>query len=162
MHFDHLSVPDGIDREEFDFPEEDGFPVGAPIDVEALRPIELGRFGEALAAIYLESRGCSVLERNYRCAEGEADIVAYDELDEEIVLVEVKSRRVRVDEGDLYPEEAVGEAKRRRYRRIVSCYALDNYPVPAIRFDVIALVFVGGDHVNLTHYHDVFSWEGAQ
>ncbi len=41
----------------------------------------LGRYGEDLAARRLREAGMAVLERNWRCAEGEIDIVARDKQD---------------------------------------------------------------------------------
>lgn len=38
----------------------------------------IGTLGEELAACYLEGRGYEIIERNYRCPEGEADIIAHD------------------------------------------------------------------------------------
>ena len=51
----------------------------------------LGRRGEELAAGYLESLGMPIVERNWRCAEGEIDIVALD--GDALVIAEVKTRR---------------------------------------------------------------------
>ena len=39
------------------------------------QPQELGRAGEALAASYLEDLGWQIVARNYRCREGEVDLV---------------------------------------------------------------------------------------
>ncbi|MDT7551180.1 MAG: putative endonuclease, partial [Actinomycetota bacterium] len=39
---------------------------------------ELGRYGEELAARHLTDAGMEVLARNWRCREGELDIVARD------------------------------------------------------------------------------------
>ena len=38
----------------------------------------LGRNGEQAAADYLETEGFRILARNWRCADGEIDIVAMD------------------------------------------------------------------------------------
>jgi len=51
----------------------------------------LGRRGEELAAEYLESLGMLIVERNWRCREGEIDIVALD--GDALVIAEVKTRR---------------------------------------------------------------------
>ena len=51
---------------------------------------ELGRRGEALAAAWLEGQGLVVLARNWRCSEGELDIVATDR--RVVVICEVKTR----------------------------------------------------------------------
>ncbi len=50
----------------------------------------LGRSGEQAAAEYLESCGLRILDRNWRCAGGEIDIVAVERY--ALVVVEVKSR----------------------------------------------------------------------
>src|ERR1700761_2233127 len=73
----------------------------------------LGQHGEQLAAQHLEENGFRVLDRNYRCAEGELDIVAAEH--RTLVAVEVKTRS-----GLRYgtPLEAVTPQKRRRLRRL--------------------------------------------
>ena len=119
---------------------------------------ELGAFGEQLSASYLESIGFEILERGYRCAEGEADIIAYDPVAEQVVLVEVKTRRGDPAREDLYPEEAVDARKRRRYRRIASCYAFDHFPVPSIRFDVIGVCVHDGRVADVSHLYGAFDW----
>lgn len=127
-------------------------------NVDALTPKELGKLGELLAASYLSERGYEILEHNYRCPEGEADLIAYDPADEVIVLVEVKTRRVRTFD-DEQPEQAVDARKRARYRRIAGCYVMDRFPVMSIRFDVISVQVMGGQDAQIVHYFDVFAWE---
>ena len=58
---------------------------------KGLRKQALGSRGEDLAAEFLESAGLVVLERNFRCARGELDIIARD--GDTAVFVEVKTRR---------------------------------------------------------------------
>lgn len=123
-----------------------------------LTPHEVGALGEAIAASYLEDRGYEVIEHGYRCSEGEADLIAYDYDSNEVVLVEVKSRRARPGE-DVRPEEAVDGRKRARYRRIASCYVMDRFPVLSIRFDVVSVVFYTGKDAGITHFFSVFDWE---
>lgn len=62
---------------------------------------ELGRRGEDLAATHLEGLGLVILTRNWRCREGELDIVATDGLSH-LVICEVK------------PAAAMDSARRRR------------------------------------------------
>ena len=50
----------------------------------------LGKSGEQAAAEYLESCGLRILDRNWRCAIGEIDIVAVERYT--LVVVEVKAR----------------------------------------------------------------------
>ncbi|MFD2772486.1 YraN family protein [Cellulomonas phragmiteti] len=51
----------------------------------------VGRYGEDVAAAFVARAGWTVLARNWRCPEGELDIVALD--GDEVVAVEVKTRR---------------------------------------------------------------------
>ena len=88
----------------------------------------LGRSGEQAAADYLESCGLRILDRNWRCAVGEIDIVAVDR--RTLVVVEVKSRTgTRCGS----PLEAVTRAKRARLRRL----AVQWLNAHGIRFDQV-------------------------
>lgn len=118
----------------------------------------LGTVGEELAARYLEQRGYDVVERNYRCPEGEADLVAYDPEGDEVVLVEVKTRRTARAGGDVFPEEAVSVEKQRRYRRIAYHYMAERYPVPSVRFDVIAVILRPANVGEIRHLCGAFDW----
>ncbi len=99
-----------------------------------------GKEGESLAAEFLASKGCRVVERNFRCAVGEIDLVVHD--GKTLVFVEVKSRR-----GLRYglPQEAVSIAKQRRLTRLAQWYIQDRRleGLPA-RFDVVAVTWSGG------------------
>ena len=112
------------------------FPVRKP-DPGSARAA-LGWNGEVLAARYLESRGCRILDRNWRCGgpnSEELDLVA--EESGEVVFVEVKTRRGR-DFG--YPEEAVTAGKRERLRRAARQYLLaKGLSEAGFRIDVIAI-----------------------
>lgn len=50
-----------------------------------------GRYAEDLACRYLERQGLRLLERNYRCARGEIDLIMQH--GESLVFVEVRYRR---------------------------------------------------------------------
>ena len=71
----------------------------------------LGRFGEAVAADHLVASGLTVLARNWRCREGEVDIIALD--GDVLVMCEVKTRR---GVGFGTPIDAVTPAKAARLR----------------------------------------------
>ena len=77
----------------------------------------LGQLGERLAADYLVQCGYHLLTRNFRCRQGEIDIVAEHEQD--LVFVEVKARR-----GIAYglPEEAVTRRKLQTIQHVAACY----------------------------------------
>lgn len=96
----------------------------------------VGADKECLAAAFLESRGVSILERNYRSRSGEIDLVGRD--GEYLVFIEVKYRAsVRMG----HPEEAVGYAKQKQICRVADYYRLvRQLPVQtAIRYDVVAI-----------------------
>jgi putative endonuclease len=94
----------------------------------------LGRDGEQAAVTYLEGCGFRILDRNWRCADGEIDIVAVER--HTFVVCEVKTRS-----GTRYgtPLEAVGRAKRARLRRL----AVRWLTAHGIRFDQIRIDVVG-------------------
>ena len=111
----------------------------------------LGRHGEDLAAGYLESLGMLVVERNWRCSEGEIDIVALD--GDALVIAEVKTRR-SLDYG--HPFEAVGQEKLARLHRLGSAWCrARELRMPLRRVDVIAVVDDGGGEPVLEHLKGV-------
>jgi len=96
----------------------------------------LGRFGEQLAVQHLEAAGLEVLDRNWRCAEGEIDIVAVD--GETLVVCEVKTRSGTAF-GD--PAEAVVGAKAARLRRLALRWlAAHDLRWRDLRFDVVTVL----------------------
>lgn len=131
-----------------------------PDFVKQLSPRELGEFGELLAIDYFAERGYALLEHGYRCVEGEADLVLFDELDDLVVMAEVKTRRVPAEDTTrIFPEEAVSPKKQRRYRRIASCYLMEHYPIRAIRFDVVGITVRSGIVAEVDHLIDAFDWQ---
>jgi len=109
--------------------------------------VALGKYGEELAARYLRERGMQILERNWRCAEGEIDVVALD--GDCLVVCEVKTRG-GTGVGD--PLESVTWEKARRLRRLAAAY-LRSRPglVPQVRIDVIGIVAQRGRRPVLRH-----------
>jgi putative endonuclease len=96
----------------------------------------VGAYGERLASRHLEAAGLVVLARNWRCAEGEVDLILLDGAD--VVFCEVKTRR----SGRFgTPAAAVGVAKVRRLRRVAACWLAQSARYPReIRFDVVAVL----------------------
>lgn len=70
---------------------------------------ELGRAGEERAAQHLIRHGYTVLDWNWRCTQGEIDIVASHGA--HLAVVEVKTRR---SAAYGHPFEAIDDRKRRR------------------------------------------------
>ena len=80
---------------------------------------ELGRNGENIASKVLENKNYKILERNFRCRQGEIDIIAYDEATKEIVFVEVKTRS-NLCFGK--PREAVDNQKKKQLYKAAKYY----------------------------------------
>ncbi len=111
----------------------------------------LGRRGEQLAAGYLESQGMLVVERNWRCRDGEIDIVALD--GDALVIAEVKTRR-SMDYG--HPFEAVGTAKLARLHRLAAAWCRDKeLRMPLRRIDVLAVLDDGVSEPLVEHLKGV-------
>jgi putative endonuclease len=102
--------------------------------------LELGRLGEALAAARLEAAGLRVVARNWRCREGEIDLIAAGP--GLLVFCEVKTRR---GHGYGSPAAAVTRTKQARLRRLAAAYlAASAAPPCRIRFDVVAVTWPQG------------------
>jgi putative endonuclease len=71
--------------------------------------VRVGKLGEELAGRFLRERGYQILTTNYRCRQGEVDIVAKD--GEEVVFVEVRTRR---SQSFGTPQESLTRPKVRR------------------------------------------------
>jgi len=95
---------------------------------------KLGAAGEKAAVKYLKKKKYKILEKNYTCPFGEADIIARD--GEDIVFVEVKTRTSLIY-GE--PASAVTEKRQQNYRRIAYCY-LKNVEKYYIRFDIVEVL----------------------
>jgi putative endonuclease len=111
----------------------------------------LGQNGEALAAEFLESQGMRIVDRNWRCTDGEIDIVALE--GDILVVAEVKTRR-SLDYG--HPFEAVGTAKLARLHRLASSWCR-SHEVTATRrrVDVVGVVDNGIGEPQLEHLRGV-------
>jgi putative endonuclease len=93
----------------------------------------IGAYGERLASRHLEDQGLVVLARNWRCADGEIDLILADGKD--VVFCEVKTRRSSLFGA---PAEAVGPAKVRRLRRLAARWLAETrMGARDVRFDVV-------------------------
>jgi putative endonuclease len=97
----------------------------------------LGAYGERLAARLLTGeRGMLLLDRNWRCAEGELDLVLRD--GDVLVACEVKTRR---GDGCGSPHEAVDAVRLDRLHRLVWRWAEEHGVRPAeARVDLVAVL----------------------
>ena len=114
---------------------------------------ETGRHGEVLAARWLKDHGLSVVELNWRCREGELDLVVADRA--AVVVVEVKTRR---GEGFGHPFEAIDARKRVRLWRLAVAWAGAHRGLVQgrrLRIDAIGLTGTDPGTARLEHLVDV-------
>ena len=96
----------------------------------------LGAYGEAVAARHLVEQGMAVLDRNWRCDEGELDLVLRE--GEALVVCEVKTR-TSLEHGS--PHEAVTPEKLSRLVRLGVRWAEAHDLRPQeIRIDLVAVL----------------------
>ncbi|MDQ3679392.1 MAG: YraN family protein [Actinomycetota bacterium] len=97
----------------------------------------LGARGEEAVAAWYQARGYEVLIRNWRCREGELDLVVRD--GRKFVFCEVKTRTTDAFGA---PVEAVTRTKQMRLRRLAARWLEDEAPVRPreIRFDVASVL----------------------
>ncbi len=109
-----------------------------------------GKLGEKLAADFLQQKGYTIEERNFRYRRNEIDIIARNE--GLLVFVEVKARSGRGDWGR--PEEAVDTGKASRLINCANAYIFKTNWQADIRFDIIAVEL--GKEILITHFEDAF------
>ena len=96
---------------------------------------ELGALGEKLAKNFLKKKGYRIRETNFRCREGEIDIIA--ERKDYLVFVEVRTK-TSSDFGS--PEESVTFAKKERLIASALAYLNSHQNLPSSwRIDFVAV-----------------------
>lgn len=97
---------------------------------------QTGAAYEERAARWMESRGIRILEKNFRCRQGEIDLIARD--GKYLVFVEVKYRK---NSASGYPAEAVDVRKQRRIAdtALYYCYTHKIPESQPCRFDVASI-----------------------
>jgi putative endonuclease len=96
---------------------------------------------------YLESAGLRILDRNWRCADGEIDIVAADRR----VLVAC-AVRTRSGTGHQMPAAAISQAKRSRLRRLAVRWLVARAVLfDEVRVDVVRLLRDQSGTVTIEH-----------
>jgi putative endonuclease len=111
----------------------------------------LGKQGEQLAADFLARSGLGVIERNWRCAQGEIDIVAVE--GRTLVICEVKTRSgVRFGT----PLESITRQKAWRLRRLAAQWARAHAALyDEIRIDVVGVLRTAPGQFSIDHVRGV-------
>ncbi|SDT77736.1 YraN family protein [Actinoplanes derwentensis] len=112
----------------------------------------IGAYGERLAARHLEGNGLELLQRNWRCAEGEIDLILRD--GDDVVFCEVKTRRTTAFGP---PAAAVDHRKVRRLRQLASRWLTEaGVRAAQIRFDVVEILPQPRGAARVHHIRDAF------
>ena len=113
---------------------------------------EIGESYEEAAALYLKEQGVRIIEKNFRCRQGEIDLIGWH--GDYLVFFEVKYRK-NAETG--YPAEAVGIQKQRKICRTAAYFLYQRKlgeSIP-VRFDVVGIC---GEHVSW--YQNAFDYIG--
>ena len=115
---------------------------------------ELGKTGELLSVKYLEEKGFTIIERNWRHGRYEIDIIA--SLKDTLHFVEVKTRS-----SDTFglPEEAVSTGKMKKLTSAANEYLQLNKGWKWIQYDILSVTIVSGTDPEFHFMQDV--WVGA-
>lgn len=111
----------------------------------------LGNHGEIIAARFLEAKGYKVLAHQFKTREGEIDLIV--ERDDEIVFVEVKTRK-NFNFG--FPEESINKSKLNRMVLAGQTY-LEQKQTPSrqFRLDVVAVILLPNKPEEIEHLEGV-------
>lgn len=111
---------------------------------------ELGKWGEDIAAAYLEKNGYVIIERDWKSGHIDLDIIARE--GSTLVIVEVKTRRNRLFGN---PEEAVDFRKRHSLQSAINHYVKSHRTSNKVRIDIISIVGMMGSTPEIDHIKDV-------
>ena len=93
--------------------------------------VSVGKYGEDAAAEYLAGKGCKILRRNYKAANGEIDIIAKS--GKKLMFVEVKTRK-NTKFG--YAGDAVNYRKQHKIINTARAFVISYTDYDEISFDV--------------------------
>ena len=95
----------------------------------------LGQKGEKIACRTLKEQGYRIIEKNFRCRQGEIDIIAEDK--ETLCFIEVKARYTQ---NFGFPEESVTKRKQNKLYVVAAIYLEKMMTKPQdMRFDIVSV-----------------------
>lgn len=118
--------------------------------IKGLAIMEFWKIGENKAVEYLDKKGYRIIRRNYRCRQGEIDIIAID--DNALCFIEVKTRS-SLRHG--LPCEAVSYGKLTHIRHVAGVYmSRYRHDVCDVRIEVVEVLYRKG-HFYVRHIKNI-------
>lgn len=113
---------------------------------------DLAARAKEAAAKFLSRRGYEIIDRDWHCRAGIADLVCMD--DDALVFIKVKARS---DSSKGFPSEEISHKKRDQYEKIAMSYLASHSLIDAfVRFDVVSIVVLGPGRAFLRHHVNAF------
>lgn len=110
----------------------------------------VGKEGEEIALQYLIKNGYMIIKRNFRCRQGEIDIIAKNK--DEFVFIEVKTR-TNMSYGS--PIDSITYYKKKRILKTIKYYSyLNRLENSFIRIDAIQ-IYIKNNKIYLSHIKGV-------
>ncbi|ERJ99146.1 YraN family protein [Hoylesella pleuritidis] len=115
---------------------------------------DLGKWGEEQAATFLERKGYTICDRDWRAGHRDLDIIALNEDQTILVIVEVKTRTsAELNE----PEEAVNKKKIRNIGNAANLYLKQFNVEYDVRFDIVSVTGTSDSNAKIEHIIDAFN-----
>ena len=115
---------------------------------------DLGKWGEEMAAEYLQQKGYRIIERDWRSGARDIDIIAQAPDLSTLVFVEVKTRK---SEALMRAADAVNPTKARNIALSANNYVKMCHVDALLRFDIITIVGTNAQNMKLEHIIDAFN-----
>lgn len=115
---------------------------------------ELGKWGEEMAAEYLQQKGYRIIERDWRSGNRDIDIIAQAPDLSTLVFVEVKTRK---NEVIMRAADAVNPTKARNIALSANNYIKMRHVDGLLRFDIITIVGTNAQNMKLEHIINAFN-----
>lgn len=115
---------------------------------------ELGKWGEEMAAEYLQQKGYRIIERDWRSGNRDIDIIAQAPDLSTLVFVEVKTRK---NEVIMRAADAVNPTKARNIALSANNYIKMHHVDGLLRFDIITIVGTNAQNMKLEHIINAFN-----
>ena len=112
---------------------------------------DLGKWGEGVAADYLEQQGYSILERGWRSGHKDIDLIAFKQ--GILAFVEVKTRK---NNAYIQPQQAVDRHKIKLLMTAANRYICNNNIDTEIRFDIVAITGTDYSNYKIEHIEQAF------